>query len=105
LLDPVVVVVVVAAASYTLFFKECFDHKYDTELNRGRSASDVHTDLVKLREQSVHERMKNRPPAALPPTAPTATGLYSSTSDRCAVAYFVTHSKCSILLIICDKHA
>jgi len=72
----VVVYMSIAAASYTLFFKECWEHKFETELNYRRPAG-----VVKPCDQSVHERMKNRPPAALP-TVPPAAPAYSSTSNR-----------------------
>jgi len=71
-------VLYIAAASYTLFFKECFDRKFETELNHGRPVRA--DDLMKLRAQSVHERMKNRPPAALPPAVPAA--VCTSSSNR-----------------------
>ena len=67
-----------AAASYTLFFKECFDHKFETELSHGRP---IGAGDLKLHAQSVHERMKNRPPAALPPPVP-ATAICTSSSNR-----------------------
>jgi len=63
-------VLYIAAASYTLFFKECFDRKFETEMSHG--LYDRADDLMKLRAQSVHERMKNRPPAALPAAVPAA---------------------------------
>ena len=79
----------VAAASYSVFFKECWELKSDTELSYTSAVSGLATGtsirpggLLCLPNPAVHERMKTRPPAELPKHLTPSTMAKSSTSNR-----------------------
>ena len=78
------------AASYTPFFKECWDRKSATEHAYSFSGDDNGGgQLLDLPNKSLTERMKMRPPAALPKRLIPSTMVKSSTSNRYKSGYFV----------------
>jgi hypothetical protein len=85
---------VLAAASYNMFFKDCWELKSDTELSFSSAVGGLigntggagrHAGLLGVPNPAVHERMRNRPPAALPKRLTPSTMAKSSTSNRYTV--------------------
>jgi len=75
-----------AAASYSVFFKECWELKSETELSYTSAVRGLATGTSfsgrPLPNPAVHEMMRKRPPAELPKHLAPSTMAKSSTSNR-----------------------